>query len=137
MDSRHIVIFDGVCNFCNGSVKFIVNRDPEGIFAFTPVQSEVAEKLMNDHQLNTIEIDTFVLIKNGRAHVRSDAALEITKNLSGLWYLFNVFRIIPSPVRDFFYRLFARHRYQLFGKKDQCMIPDEDLKARFLSDSSP
>jgi predicted DCC family thiol-disulfide oxidoreductase YuxK len=87
---------------------------------------------MNDHQLNTIEIDTFVLIKNGRAHVRSDAALEITKDLSGLWYLFNVFRIIPSPVRDFFYRLFARHRYQLFGRKDQCMIPDENLKARFL-----
>jgi len=137
MDNRHIVIFDGVCNFCNGSVKFIVGRDPEGVFAFTPIQSELAKKLMQDHQLNTIEIDTFVLIKNGKAHVRSDAALEITKNLSGMWYLFNVFRILPSPVRGFFYSLFARNRYKLFGKRDQCMIPDDDLRTRFLSVNSP
>lgn len=132
MDNRHIVIFDGVCNFCNGAVNFIISRDPEGIFVFTPMQSELAQKLMKGHQINNVDIDTFLLIKNGQCFVFSSAALEIAKNLTGFWYLFNILRVIPSPVRNFFYKVFARNRYRLFGRKSICMVPSNKVRSRFV-----
>lgn len=136
MDNRHIVIFDGLCNLCNGAVNFIIKRDPNAIFVFTPIQSDLADKLMRDHQIISAEIDTFLLIKNGKAHIRTDAALEITKNLSGLWFLFRVFRIIPPSLRDILYRLIAKNRYKLLGKRDECMIPTQELRERFIGVST-
>jgi predicted DCC family thiol-disulfide oxidoreductase YuxK len=132
MNNRHIVIFDGVCNFCNGAVNFIINRDPDELFVFTPMQSQLAKNLMAQHQIPNVGIDTFVLIKAGRAHVFSNAALEIAQDLKGYWYLFTIFKLLPSSFRDFFYKLFARHRYRLFGRSDTCMMPTEKLKARFV-----
>ncbi|WP_404366900.1 thiol-disulfide oxidoreductase DCC family protein [Marinobacter sp.] len=134
MDNRHIVIFDGVCNFCNRAVNFIIARDPEGKFAFVPIQTELGRELMSGHgieQGGDAGVDTLVLLKNGRGYVRTDAVLEITKDLKGLWWLFNVFRIIPRPVRDYFYRVFARHRYRLFGKRKKCMVPSREVRDRF------
>ena len=136
MDNRHIVIFDGLCNLCNGAVNFIIKRDPKAIFVFTPIQSDLADKLMRDHQIISAEIDTFLLIKNGKAHIRTDAALEITKDLSGLWFLFRVFRIIPPSLRDILYRLIAKNRYKHFGKRDECMIPTQELRERFIGVST-
>lgn len=136
MDNRHIVIFDGLCNLCNGAVNFIIKRDPNAIFVFTPIQSDLADKLMRDHQIISAEIDTFLLIKNGKAHIRTDAALEITKDLSGLWFLFRVFRIIPPSLRDILYRLIAKNRYKLLGKRDECMIPTQELRERFIGVST-
>ena len=136
MDSRHIIIFDGICNLCNGAVNFIIKRDLNAVFAFTPIQSDLAGKLMKDHQMINAKFDTFLLIKNGKAHIRTDAALEVAKDLSGAWYLFNVFRIIPAPLRDIFYRLLARNRYRLFGKKDECMVPTKELRERFVGVST-
>ena len=136
MDNRHIVIFDGLCNLCNGAVNFIIKRDPKAIFVFTPIQSDLADKLMRDHQIISAEIDTFLLIKNGKAHIRTDAALEITKDLSGLWFLFRVFRIIPPSLRDILYRLIAKNRYKLLGKRDECMIPTQELRERFIGVST-
>lgn len=132
MNNRHIVIFDGVCNFCNGAVNFIIKRDPQGLFAFTPMQSQLAKNLLAQHQISNVGIDTFVLIKAGQVYVFSNAALEIAKDLQGHWYLFNVFRVLPSGLRDFFYKLFARNRYRLFGRSDTCRLPTEKLKARFI-----
>ena len=132
MDNRQIVIFDGVCNFCNDAVRFIANRDPEGIFAFTPMQSDLASNLIQEHRISNVGIDTFMLIKNGKAHVWSDAALEIARDLTGFWYLFNVLRVIPASIRDIFYRLFARNRYALFGRTAECMVPTQELKSRFV-----
>ena len=132
MDSRYIVIFDGVCNFCNGAVNFIIKRDPDRVFAYTPMQSELAKELMEKHQIHNVGIDTFLLIKNEQCFVFSSAALEITKDLTGLWYMFNVFKLVPAPIRDFFYKLFARNRYALFGRQQQCMVPTSEVRSRFV-----
>ena len=132
MNDRHIVIFDGVCNFCNGAVNFIIKRDPQGRFVFTPMQSKLAQELMAKHQIPSVGVDTFVLIKNDQCLVFSSAALEIAKDLTGYWYFFNVFRVIPAPIRDMFYKLFARNRYKLFGRQEICMVPTENLRSRFI-----
>ena len=132
MDDQYIVIFDGVCNFCNGAVNFIIWRDPDGRFAFTPMQSEAGKRLIEKHGPTAVGGDTFLLIKDGDCYERTDAALEITKSLTGFWYLFNVFRVLPRPVRDYFYSLFARNRYALFGKRDTCMIPTAEVRSRFI-----
>lgn len=131
-DTRYVVIFDGICNVCNGAVNFVIKRDPQGKFAFTPMQTELARELTDKFGLHTEGMDTFILIKEGRGYVFSTAALEISRDLSGYWYLFNVFRIIPAPIRDFFYKLFARNRYRLFGKRDQCMVPSAEVRSRFV-----
>ncbi len=117
MEHRYIVIFDGVCNFCNGAVKFIIQRDPQGVFAFTPMQSELAEELTERFNVPDVGTDTLVLIKEGECYVLSDAALEIARDLKGPWRFCYVFKVVPRPIRDAAYKLFARHRYRLFGKK--------------------
>jgi predicted DCC family thiol-disulfide oxidoreductase YuxK len=132
MDKRYIVIFDGVCNFCNGAVNFIIKRDPEAVFAFTPMQSELARELVVKFNVPNVGVDTFLLIKNDRCYVFSDAALEIARNLAGLWFLFNVFKIVPRPIRDAAYKLFARNRYKLFGRTEGCMVPSDEVRSRFV-----
>lgn len=132
MDNQYVVIFDGVCNFCNGAVNFIIKRDPEGVFLFTPMQSDLSQELMSRHQIHNAGVDTFLLIKNDECFVFSSAALEIAKYLTGYWYLFNALKVIPEPVRDAFYKLFACNRYRLFGRKDTCMVPNENMESRFI-----
>lgn len=132
MDNRHLVIFDGVCNFCNGSVNFIIKHDSQRIFSFTPMQSELAQQLINKYGITKVGVDTFLLIKNNQCYVRTNAALEITKDLDGYWKWMRLFRIVPRPIRDFFYRLFARNRYALFGRTDACIVPSDEIKDRFL-----
>jgi predicted DCC family thiol-disulfide oxidoreductase YuxK len=132
METRHIIVFDGVCNFCNGAVNFIIKRDPKGLFAFAPMQSETGAKLIDVHNAQSVGHDTFLLIKSGTLYYRTDAALEIARDLTGLWFIFLFFKIVPAAFRDYFYRAFARNRYALFGKKEVCMIPTESIKRRFL-----
>ncbi len=132
MDNRPIVIFDGVCNLCNGAVNFIIKRDPEGVFAFTPMQSDLAQELINKHKIHNVGVDTFLLIKNDQCYVFSSAALEIAKDLSGFWYAFNIFKFVPIIIRDFLYKLFARNRYTLFGRQETCMVPTEGMRSRFV-----
>ena len=132
MKHSHIVIFDGVCNFCNDSVNFIIKRDPSGVYSFAPVQSEFAQQLMSEHGIEEVGWNTFILIKNGRCHTRTDAALEIAKDLTGFWYLCGAFRIVPGPLRDFFYRMLAKNRYRLFGRRENCMVPTPEIRSRFI-----
>lgn len=132
MEHRYIVIFDGVCNFCNGAVKFIIKRDPQGVFAFTPMQSELAQELTQRFSVPDVGTDTLVLIKKGECYVLSDAALEIARDLKGPWRFCYVFKVVPRPIRDAAYKLFARHRYRLFGKKNACMVPSAEVKSRFV-----
>lgn len=131
MTEQHIVVFDGVCNFCNGAVNFIIARDTHNKFVFTPMQSDFGKKLVEQYSITNVGVDTFLLVKNQKCHIWTDAALEITKDLSGFWFMFNLLRVIPRPVRDFFYRLFARNRYTLFGKSEHCMIPTKELRSKF------
>ncbi len=132
MDDHQIIIFDGICNFCNGAVNFIIKRDSRGVFKFAPMQSEIAQELLK-HQAHDVGNDTFILIKNGQCFQRTDAALEITRDLDGLWFILKAFKIVPSFVIDYFYRVFARNRYKLFGKRVTCMIPTKEVRDRFLT----
>ena len=133
---RHIVIFDGVCNFCNGSVNFIIKRDLRALFAFTPRQHRCGQSLIQEYKVPELAADAILLIKDGQCYLRTDAVLEITKDISGLWFLLLVFKIVPRPLRDYFYNLFARNRYQLFGKRASCMIPAADVRSRFIVDEN-
>jgi len=131
MSNSHLVIFDGVCNLRNGAVNFIIKRDPEAKVVFTPMQSDLARELIQKHQISNVGIDTFLLLKNGRCYLWYSAALEITKDLSGLWFLFLVLKIVPSRICDYFYRIFARNSYNLFGRQSTCMVPTKKLRSRF------
>lgn len=126
-------MFDGVCNFCNGAVNFIIERDRRNRFKFAPLQSEAGQKLLLRYGLNDPHLDSVVLIEDGKAFVRSTAALRIAKHLDGAWSWFSIFLIVPAEIRDFFYRLFAKYRYRLFGKTETCQIPTPALHRRFLT----
>ncbi len=127
-----IVLFDGVCNFCNGSVKFIIEHDRAGYFKFSPLQSEIGEKLIAKHGLDKADTDSVVVIENEKAFTHSTGALRIVRKLDGLWSLAYVFRIVPRPIRDFLYKTFAKYRYRLFGRQDACMMPTHEIRSRFL-----
>ncbi len=134
IDSKHpIVLFDGVCNLCNGFVQFMIRRDPKAHFRFASLQSEIGQQLLTTHHLATDNIDTVVLIDNGKAYVRSDVALRVVAKWGGLWPLLRVFGLLPRSFRDMLYNFIAVRRYRWFGEKDQCMIPTPELRSRFLS----
>jgi predicted DCC family thiol-disulfide oxidoreductase YuxK len=128
-----IVLFDGVCNLCNGSVTFIIKRDPERRLRFAALQSDSGRALLGKVGLPRDALDTLVLVEGGRAYTRSTAALRIARRLSGLWPLFYGLIVVPRPLRDLLYRAVARNRYRWFGKRDTCMLPTPDLQERFLA----
>lgn len=132
METRNIIIFDGVCNFCHGAVNFIIKRDPYKAFCFAPMQSKAALDLIASYDLEDEYGDSFFLIKNGECFKRTDAALEICKDLSAAWKLMLVFKVLPASFRDLFYNAFGRRRYALFGKRDTCMLPTVEIRERFL-----
>ena len=126
------ILFDGVCNLCNGFVVFIIKRDPEAKFKFASLQSEEGEKVQEEFNLEPHNIRTMVLVDNDNFYVKSDAALRILKELSGLWPLLYYFIYVPRPIRDFVYDIVAKNRYRWFGRLDECMVPTPELKKRFL-----
>ncbi|RLQ96230.1 thiol-disulfide oxidoreductase DCC family protein [Falsibacillus albus] len=125
-----VILFDGVCNFCNGSVQFILKRDA-GYFRFASLQSEAGQRLLNDHQMEP-RLDSFFLIENGRLFIKSTAALRVCRHLKGAWKLFYILLIIPKSLRDFVYDMIAKNRYKWFGKQESCRIPSPGEKERFL-----
>ena len=131
---ENIVIFDGVCNLCEFSVNFIFERDTAGQFYFTPAQSPLGASLLKRFGINTSRLDTVVLVRDGLAFTRSAAAIEIASKLDNPWNLLTVFQAVPEPLRDMLYDLIAQNRYQLFGKKETCMLPSEALRKRFIEE---
>jgi predicted DCC family thiol-disulfide oxidoreductase YuxK len=127
-----IVLFDGVCNFCNASVNFIIERDKAGYFKFAPLQSEIGEELTAKHGIDRASTDSVIVVEGERVFTYSSAGLHIARKLDGLWKLAYVFVIVPKPLRDLAYKLFAKNRYRLFGKQDACMMPTPEVRARFL-----
>ncbi len=132
MSESHIVIFDGVCNLCNGAVNFIIRRDPNKKFSFTPMQSESGKRLIGKYDATMVGVDTFLLIKNGQCYERTDAAIEIAADLTGFWSMFRFSKILPRSFRDYFYRLIARNRYKLFGRSEECVLPSPEVCDRFF-----
>lgn len=132
VESNSIILFDGVCNLCNGSVQFVIRRDPKGVFRFAALQSSEGQELMRQHGLDTSALYSIIVVSGGKVWQRSRAALEIVRRLSGLWPLLYGFIIVPPFIRDWFYDRIAANRYKWFGKQDECMIPTPELRARFL-----
>lgn len=128
-----IILFDGVCNLCNSSVQFIINRDKKNIFRFASIQSEVGTNLLKLYNFDLSITDSIILIENGKAYSRSTAALRISKRLSGLYCLLYVFIIVPPFIRNAIYDLVAKNRYKWFGKKKECMVPTEEMRSKFIS----
>ena len=133
---KFIVLFDGVCNLCNGFVNFVIERDPKNKFLFASLQSSKAKSLLANAKSVPNGLETIVLIKGDRIFLRSTAALKIARELSGLWPIFYVFLFVPTFIRDFFYKLIANNRYRIFGKQDECRIPTPELSGRFILDSN-
>ncbi|MCB0548247.1 MAG: thiol-disulfide oxidoreductase DCC family protein [Phaeodactylibacter sp.] len=132
MDKHPVLLFDGVCNLCNGAVQFIIERDPKGVFRFASLQSAAAKNLLEPYPEAPEDISTIVLLENSRMYTRSDAALRAARHLPGAWPALYGFLIVPRSIRDAVYNWIARNRYRWFGKKDQCMIPTPELRDRFL-----
>lgn len=127
---QHIVFFDGVCNLCNSSVRILIRNDKKARLKFAPLQSEDARELLKP--FGNIHSDSVLYLKNGILYDKSSAALQISRKLDGLWPLLIVFIIIPPFIRDAIYKQIAKNRYRWFGKKDQCMIPEEGIQDRFI-----
>jgi predicted DCC family thiol-disulfide oxidoreductase YuxK len=135
-----VILFDGVCNLCNGAVLFIIDRDPRARFSFAPLQSAEAERLLRERghagrerTSSPDEPATIVLLDREGVYERSTAALRIARRLSGLWPAFYILMLVPRPVRDLAYDWVARHRYRWFGRLDACRIPTPELRERFLA----
>lgn len=132
MDKHPIILFDGVCNLCNNSVQFVIERDKQRQFRFASLQSEIGQQYQAQAGLPKGELGTVLLVKNGKIYKKSSAALRIARQLDGLWSLLFVFIIIPPFIRNAVYDFIARNRYRWFGKQDSCWLPTPDLKVLFL-----
>jgi predicted DCC family thiol-disulfide oxidoreductase YuxK len=132
MINKQIILFDGVCNFCNFWVNFIIDRDAADSFRFAALQSDKGQELLKKFKLNTGDFDTFILIDDEKFYKKSTAALRISKKLNGAWKIFYSLIIIPKPIRDFVYNLIANNRYKFFGKREVCRVPTEQEKNKFV-----
>jgi len=133
MTEYQIILFDGVCNFCNFWVNFILDRDKNDLFRFTALQSERGQDLLKRFRLDTANFDSFLLIAGNKYYTKSTAALMISKNLKGLVIILYPFIFLPKFLRDFFYDLIAKNRYKLFDKREVCRVPTEEERKKFLN----
>jgi predicted DCC family thiol-disulfide oxidoreductase YuxK len=131
---KKIILFDGVCNLCNGAVQCIIKRDKKDIFRFAALQSDIGKEIIKQRGINTFQVDSIILIVPGVAYyVKSTAALRISYEFGGLWNTLKVFEwLLPHRFRDMIYNVVAKNRYRWFGKKESCMVPTPELRAKFL-----
>ena len=137
IEHRPVIFFDGVCNLCNGAVRFIIRRDPDSHFRFSTLQSDYARKFLTEmgyHNFPEPEMDSIILFKEGHIFVKSDAALNIARHLSGIWPVLYGLRIFPRFLRNLAYNVVAKNRYKWFGRRDACMIPTAEFRSRFVED---
>ena len=135
-DSGPLILYDGVCGLCHGTVRFVLRRDRGGRFRFAPLQGETAGALLGRHGLAR-ELDSLIYVEGfggpaERVYMRSDGVLRILVQLGGAWRCVNALRILPRPLRDAVYDLVARYRYRWFGRLDSCPLPSPEARARFL-----
>lgn len=128
--AENIILFDGMCNFCDASVQFIIRRDKQGMFKFASLQGEKGTTLRNKFALPD-DLDSFILVAGDKVHVKSSAALHVARRLRGLWKFLYIFMIVPRSIRDAVYDFVAKNRYKWFGKKESCMLPSPEIRERF------
>ena len=131
-EKKSIILFDGMCNFCNTSVNKIIKYDKKNVFKFAAIQSDAGKKLLTELSIDILKIDSILLIENNTLFTKSTAVLKIAKQLSGLYKLGYAFIIIPPFIRDTIYDFIAKNRYKWFGKKERCMIPSIEVREKFL-----
>jgi predicted DCC family thiol-disulfide oxidoreductase YuxK len=127
-----VILFDGVCNFCNYWMNFAIKRNSKKNLKFTTLQGETAKQLLPQYNINPTSLSSVIFIDKGKAYTQSSASLRICKYMDGGWKLFYGFIIVPKFIRDVIYNWIARNRYKWFGKKDSCMVPTQELRERFL-----
>jgi predicted DCC family thiol-disulfide oxidoreductase YuxK len=128
-----IILFDGVCNFCNRSINIILEQDQDAHFQFAPSQSTAGKDILQQFGLDQKASASVILIDNEKVYTKTDAVIQIATHLKGWPKLFRFIKFIPKPIRDFGYDLIAKNRYTLFGKRETCRIPDESIRHRFLA----
>lgn len=133
INEKQIILFDGVCNFCNFWVNFIIKRDKKDLFRFAALQSDKAREFSANFNFDTSSMNTFVLIEGEKFFTKSTAALMICKQLNGPIKILSLFIFFPKFFRDFIYDLVAKNRYKFFGKRDSCRVPTEKEKEKFLN----
>lgn len=132
IETKSVILFDGVCNLCNASIDFIIKRDTKDCFRVGALQEETGKKLLFGFEVNPEYLDSLVLIEKGQIYFRSTAALKIARSLSGAWPLFYGFIVLPTGIRDGIYNWIGRNRYHWFGKKNTCRLPTPEERAKFL-----
>jgi predicted DCC family thiol-disulfide oxidoreductase YuxK len=132
MNNQSIILFDGVCNFCNSAINFTIKRNTKANIRFAPMQSEAGQKLLQQYNLPLNDMQSFFFIEHGKAYKQSTAGLKVCRHLRGLWPLCYGLIIVPVFIRDGIYNWIARNRYKWFGVRQECMIPTPEVKARFL-----
>jgi len=132
MSIHKIILFDGVCNFCNFWVNFIIDRDNKNDFKFAALQSEAGQRHLADFGLSKTDFDTFILFEVGKNFTKSTAVLKIAQKINHPVKVLHYFIFIPEFIRDFIYSLVADNRYIFFGKRDICRIPTDEEKQKFL-----
>jgi predicted DCC family thiol-disulfide oxidoreductase YuxK len=129
---RNIVLFDGVCNLCNGAVNFLIDRDKNNRLHFASLQSDFGQSVLRDFAMEVDDFDTFIFLHKDKLFTRSSGALEVMRILGGFWLFLYIFKIVPPFIRDAVYNLISKNRYKWFGKRESCRMPTPDLKAKFL-----
>jgi len=127
-----VVLFDGVCNLCNGTVQFIIARDPGARFRFAALESDAARRMLTECGVQGPLPDSVALVEGGKVYTRSSAAVRIARRLRFPWWGLYALVVVPRPLRDALYDYVARHRYRWFGKREACMMPTPELRSRFL-----
>ncbi|MCU0392224.1 MAG: thiol-disulfide oxidoreductase DCC family protein [Thermoflexibacter sp.] len=129
---KHIVIFDGVCNLCNGAVNFLIDIDKKNRLHFASLQSEFGQEILKAHNMQTQDFNTFIFLSHGQLFTRSTAALEVMKIVGGIWSSVAILKFVPRIIRDGVYKLISKYRYSIFGKREACRVPTPELKSKFL-----
>ena len=132
MNENPIILFDGICNFCDGAINFVLKQDKKGVFRFAPLQSEAGQKILQQYKLPIKDFESFVFIDDGKIYKKSAASLKVMNKLPWYWKGLQIFWIIPGFIRNAIYDFIAKNRYKWFGKKDSCMIPSPKIRSRFL-----
>lgn len=133
MIQQPVILFDGICNLCNGTVTFVIKRDKKAQVKFAALQSDIGKTLLQQYGFPADQMESFIFIENDNAYNRSTAALRVCRHLKGLWPLCYGLIIVPKFIRDGIYKWIAKNRYKWFGQKQECMIPTPELKSRFLN----
>jgi predicted DCC family thiol-disulfide oxidoreductase YuxK len=129
-----IVLFDGVCNLCNGFVQFVLKHEKAAFIKFASLQSLAGQSLLKDHKIDQVNVDSIVLIHNQKAYIKSSAVLSLLKFMKFPWNVFVFLKIIPPLISDKIYDLVAKYRYRLFGRRESCWLPTPEYKSRFLDE---